>query len=306
MRLVDLHCDVLYSLWKNPKKSFYAPNDLAVNAHWMEAFHQMVQVMALYVPISIPHNQRLPIVLQMIYIFHRDILSKGNKKYKWLRYAEDWSNLAPNEKGFVLSLEGCEAISDDESVFWNLVDKGVQIFGLTWNYGNLLGDGIGETRKAGLSLQGKQFLRWCQRANAIVDVSHLNEKGFWDCMAVDVSVMASHSNAKQICPHPRNLTDEQIQALICKEGIVGLTFVPEFLSANPSLDDIVRHIEHICMLGGENHLAIGSDFEGIDKPLACLNNLGDIPHLLDYLSKFFSDELIQKICYKNFMHKILI
>lgn len=306
MRLVDLHCDVLHTLWKEPDKSFYSPVDLKVNGCEIDKFKQMIQVMALYVSETIPHNLRLQVVLQMIEIFHQRILIEGQGKYKWIRTKEDWRNLQSNEKGFVLSLEGCEAISDDCSVFERLVEEGVQFFGLTWNYGNLLGDGVLEERGAGLSLCGKQFLHWCQQANVTIDVSHLNEAGFWDCMAVDVSVIASHSNAKKICAHKRNLTDHQIQALIEKNGLMGITFVPDFLSASPSIDDIVRHIDYVCTLGGENILAFGSDFEGFAPALPDLKGLADMPNLINYLSKFFSDELIHKICYQNFMNKILI
>ena len=306
MRLIDLHCDVLHTLWKEPSKSFYSPFDLKVNAPAMEGFDQMIQVMALYVSETIPHNQRLQVILQMIEIFHQRILLEGNGKYKWIRTKKDWRDLKQDEKGFVLSIEGCEAIADEYFVFERLVAKGVQFFGLTWNYGNLLGDGVCEERGAGLSLRWKQFLHWCQQACVTVDVSHLNEAGFWDCMAVDVPIIASHSNAKKICSHPRNLTDHQIQALIDKQGLMGITFVPCFLSDKPTLDDIVRHIDHVCSLGGENILAFGSDFEGFDDALWNLKSLADIPNLFDYLSKFFSDELIHKICYKNFMNKIFI
>lgn len=304
MRYIDLHCDVLYALWKNPSKSFYTPTDLRINAYEMEKFQQMIQVMALYVPEMIPHNQRMSVVLEMLEIFHHKILQQGNGKYKWIRNKEDWLSLQPNEKGFLLSLEGCEAISDDYACFEQLIQAGVRIFGLTWNYANLFGDGVLEERGAGLTRQGKRFLQRAAHAKVQIDVSHLNEAGFWDCVIADASIIATHSNAKKICNHPRNLTDAQIQALIQKDGLMGLTFVPQFLSVYPCMEDIIRHIDHVCALGGENILAFGSDFEGFDGGLKNLHQLGQLPNLLDCLSKYFSDELIDKICYRNAKEKL--
>lgn len=303
MWVVDLHCDVLYAMWQDKQKDFYSPVDLRVNAYEMKQFNQMIQVMALYVPEYVPHNQRMQVVLEMIEIFHKRILQQGNGMYKWIRTQKDWIELQPHEKGFILSLEGCEAISDNPLCFERLFQEGVRIFGLTWNYANLLGDGVLEERGAGLTLKGKEFLSWADQAGVVVDVSHLSEVGFWDCMTTSAHIIATHSNAKAICNHKRNLTDEQIQALINKNGLMGITFVPQFLSNHPCLHDLVKHIDHVCALGGEKILALGSDFEGFDGGLPQLYHLSQLRNLADYLSKYFSDEIIKQIFYQNVREK---
>src|SRR5690606_34269437 len=125
-----------------------------------------------------------------------------------------------------------------------------------------------EPRGGGLTARGRELVAECNRLGIALDVSHLSERGFWELMErTQDAPIASHSNAKALCSHPRNLTDEQIHAIIKTGGRIGITFVPYFLRAGggAAIDDVLRHLEHICSLGGAGHVAFGSDFDGIDQ-----------------------------------------
>src|SRR5699024_5743796 len=116
-----------------------------------------------------------------------------------------------------------------------------------------------------------------------VDVSHLNERGFYDLLDGEAPPLASHSCARALCDHPRNLTDHQLRCLFEAGGYVGVNFYPLFLSSDSraDLNRVIDHIAHICDLGGEAHVGLGSDFDGIETHPEGLRNAGDIPALLE-------------------------
>ena len=123
-----------------------------------------------------------------------------------------------------------------------------------------------EQRNGGFTERGRQLIEQCHRTGIILDVSHLSQAGFWEMAELTQGpVIASHSNAYSICPHPRNLSDEQIRALIALNGMIGITFVPWFIRSGVERvtpEDVLPHIEKICELGGEKHIMFGSDFDG--------------------------------------------
>ncbi len=129
--------------------------------------------------------------------------------------------------------------------------------GITWNYANWAGDGVLEQRNAGLTNKGREMIRYCNKLGMLLDVSHLSESGFWEVMEQsDTPPVASHSNARYVQNHVRNLLDEQIRALIARDGRIGLVFYPPFVKdgADVRAEDLLPHIEHICSLGGLDRL----------------------------------------------------
>lgn len=139
----------------------------------------------------------------------------------------------------------------------------------------------------------------------IIDVSHINEAGFWHVLELSSQpILASHSCAYALCPHPRNLTDEQLRALSRKGGIVGVNFYPEFLTkeAEANLLDVVCHIRHIAEVAGVDAVGLGSDFDGMDSTPKGLEGANNYEALVQALSHAgFSKAEIEKITYKNFM-----
>ena len=160
---------------------------------------------------------------------------------------------------------------------------GVRVLSLTHNRRNLISDGCGERTGAGLSHFGVDVVRRCGDLGIIVDVSHISEAGFWDVMAFRTGpVIATHSNARALRDHPRNLTDEQIRAIGEHGGMVGVNFYPGFVTpANPTIEHILDHVEHIARLVGPASVGLGPDYinmapEAVEAALAHADPTGAI------------------------------
>lgn len=210
----------------------------------------------------------------------------------------------------VLAVEGGAVLGGNLSRIAVLKQMGISFMTLTWNGENEIGGGA--FSQAGLHDFGKQVIHEMEQYNIVVDVSHLNEKTFYDVEKIaKKSYIATHSNAKGVCAHPRNLSDEQIRCIIDRKGLIGINFYPEFVTGEKdcTCDDICRHIEHILVLGGEDVLALGSDFDGARMPSE-ITDIKGLANLYDSMLKYFHKEIVEKICYQNAVrfireHKIL-
>ena len=165
---------------------------------------------------------------------------------------------------------------------------------------------IMEESGEGLSQFGEKVVRQMNRLGMAIDVSHLSEKGFWDAAEIsEKPFIASHSNAKSICSHKRNLSDEQIKEIINKKGFIGVNFYPPFLTDcdRCGIKDIIKHIEHILSLGGENNIGFGSDFDGVDYLPDGIEGAQDYYKIIDELLKLgYSEKLVRKISCENFIN----
>lgn len=228
-----------------------------------------------------------------------------------MRHIKEWQDihkLKKDEIGAVLTLEGAEPIGNDLSKLRHLIRLGVLSIGLTWNDANLCADGIEESRGAGLTLLGKKVVSINNQNHLFTDVSHLSEKGFWDVMELAEYAIASHSNAKAICNHPRNLSDEQAVAMFNRNAMINLVFFPAFINhtEKAEIPDLIRHIDHFCSLGGVDHIGFGSDFDGIDFHTDKLTNAADYPNLINELQKRFSETQVNGFAHRNFMKHLPI
>ncbi|HEY8418722.1 MAG TPA: dipeptidase [Limnochordales bacterium] len=208
--------------------------------------------------------------------------------------------------GVLLSIEGGEALEGSLSALRAFQCLGVRALGLTWNLRNDLGDGVGQAdSRGGLTAFGRQVVQEMNRLGMIVDVSHLSEPGFWDVLEVSRHpVIASHSNARAICDHPRNLTDAQIRALAARGGVMGMNFCPEFVRSDgpATLEDVVRHIDHIVALVGPDHVGLGSDFDGIDGTPVGLEDVSRLPAVTEaLLARGYDEDSVRKILGGNFL-----
>lgn len=167
----------------------------------------------------------------------------------------------------ILSVEGGEMITSLNEIA-TLRKTGIKMIGLTWNHSNQLAGGADDENSfSGLTNFGKEVVLEMNRHNIYVDVSHLNDRSFYDVSQLTaMPIIASHSNSRSICNHRRNLTDDMFEIIKKSGGCVGINFYPPFLNerGNACLDDIIRHIEHFMELGGENNIGIGADFDGTD------------------------------------------
>lgn len=171
----------------------------------------------------------------------------------------------------ILTVEGCSFLEDDaqaEQRLDALAEAGVRMATLTWNGPNALGSG--NDTSCGLTPFGRRVIHGLEERGIVVDASHLNDAGFRDLLAVAERPFAcSHSNVRAVCPHPRNLEDWQLREIADRGGIVGLNFYNAFLredGAEATPDDVLRHVDHMLNVAGEDLLALGSDYDGSDVP----------------------------------------
>jgi membrane dipeptidase len=305
MKIFDAHCDVLYKLFMNPALDFGSSRELQVNLERLVSSGTKVQIFAIYVPESVHPDLKFQAALRMVDLFYEKVL-KPFPQIKLVKSKQDIDRLEENEIGAMLSLEGCDAIGQDLLRLRTLLRLGVSAVGLTWNFSNAVADGALEDRGAGLSRFGKQVIQLLNDTNTACDVSHLSERGFWDVIESSRHTFASHSNCDSLCPHPRNLRNDQIKALIERDSVMGITFVPEFLSGTKvaELGDVLRHLDYICSLGGENHVGFGSDFDGIDFMVKELEGNEHYINLWNTLQKYYSDIQVKKFLFSNMAKRL--
>ncbi|MDA8333682.1 MAG: dipeptidase [Peptococcaceae bacterium] len=184
--------------------------------------------------------------------------------------------------GVLLTVEGGEALGGDLAVLRMLHRLGVRMLGLTWNGRNDLADGVGEDGTGGgLTTLGREVVREMGRLGMAVDVSHLAPAGFRDVVRIATRPpLASHANCAALCPHPRNLTDDQLKVLGEQGGMVCLTFVPDFVAPDsPTIERLVDHLEHAAGLVGPGLVGIGSDFDGMEETVEGLESPACFPGL---------------------------
>ena len=265
----DAHCDTLsrcaqegWSLWENPGH---------LDLKRLTAYRPACQVFALYADSGkVPPEARFAALEAQAAVLRRE------------QAAGRWGEC-------LLSVEGAELLGCDEALLPVVRDWGVRWVNLTWNYPNALS---GSCRTGeGLTEKGRSFARRCWALGLGTDVSHLSDQ--------EGPVLASHSNCRALCDHPRNLTDEMAKALMEAGGFIGLNFCVYFLGERPTVDTVIAHLEHFLELGGEDHVGLGGDFDGADVP-EDLSGVEDLSRLWEALyRRNYSEDLIQKIAYQN-------
>ena len=203
----------------------------------------------------------------------------------------------------MLTVEGCSFLEDDaqaETRLDALAEAGVRMATLTWNGPNALGSG--NDTSCGLTPFGRRMIRGLEERGIVVDASHLNDAGFRDLLAVAERPFAcSHSNARAVCPHPRNLEDWQLREIAERGGIVGLNFYNAFLredGAEATPDDVLRHVDHMLNVAGEDLLALGSDYDGSDVP-RWLDPCDKVADLHALLAREFGAAIAERIFHGN-------
>lgn len=304
MKIVDLHADVLCKLlenpgvrWREPKAGEAAPFD-ATPGRLREA-GVALQVFPLFLPEELPQNSET--LFRGAELFWSEVLTAPG--FKLIRTSADLETARKEGRiGALFSLEGAGALDGELWGLRLLHRLGLRLLGPTWNHANWACDGATEPRGGGFTKAGRQLVTECEKLGILLDVSHLSDRGFWELSErATRPFVASHSNARSIVDHPRNLTDEQIRAVIASDGLVGITFVPWFASvAEPArIEDVLRHVDHVCALGGEKHLALGSDFDGISRHVQGLEHPGRYPDLIEEMLKRYPETFVHDIMGDN-------
>ena len=237
---------------------------------------------------------------------YEKLFEKYSNSITQIKNAEDLTYLENNRLiGFLTLMEGADPIEklSDLDFYY---ERGLRVLGPSWNNKNTYASG--PDTKSGLTAEGEKLIQKMNELGITLDLSHLNEKSFWDAVEITKLIpIATHSNARALTNHPRNLKDEQLLAISDKGGVIGIVFYNSFLKTNsnpPTVEDIFKHTDYIIGLCGEDHVGIGTDLDGgkIEEFPEEIRQISKLPVVADYfLSKGYSRERVKKIMGGNFL-----
>lgn len=311
MKYIDMHCDTITALYKSNGDLLH--NDLHNDLKKMKDGECMLQNFAIFTDIS---SEDSSFTKNSIEYYYKQL----DKNKDLIRPVYTYEDILNNDRnGLISSLltleEGSVIDGDLSNLDW-YYKQGVRMITLTWNYPNGIGhpnfvydesqykDRLHQiNEKDGLTDFGIEYVRRMSELGIIVDVSHLSDKGFYDVLEyTNRPFVASHSNARSLCNVGRNLSDDMIRKLSDRGGVTGLNFCSAFIKDNneryTSIEGMVEHIRYIVNVGGIDCIGLGSDFDGIHNELE-IKNASGLPRLYEALRKYFSEEDIEKIFYKN-------
>ena len=299
MKLIDLHCDTMYRLYKL-KSNALGHNDGHVDLEKLHLADSYIQTFALFDSKEKYHYSFEH--LQKYLAFCLDLAQQHSDE---LALITSTDTLAENRLHGLLSLEDAGSLHGELSRLDRLYEGGIRMISLTWNHENSLGypnSNDPSEMKRGLKPFGIDAVRHMNEIGIIVDVSHLSDGGFNDVARhTSQPFIASHSDARALKNHPRNLSDEMLRTIANHGGVCGVNFYTPFLGDDPvsRVDAIVRHIDHIRNVAGIDTIAIGTDFDGItcDLELADISQIEKLYRALK--ANGYHDNDLEKIWYKN-------
>jgi membrane dipeptidase len=313
--IVDGHNDLVLQAWRGDKPKHMNLSD-AADAEFAGGFF------ALYVPSPNPPGDPPPIpyALPLPPRIPTDEAARiANELYETLQalpvtFARSADDFEPGRVTAVVHLEGADPLAPDLSDLQDWYDRGLRSVGLVWSRANAFAEGVPFCFPAspdtgpGLTDAGRELVRACNRLGILVDLSHLNEAGFWDVAEIsEAPLVATHSNAHALSQSTRNLTDEQLDAIGRSGGMVGVNFAVSFLredgwnDADTPLAEIVRHIDYIANRIGIDHVGFGSDFDGA-RISDELDGIAGLPKLVAALREAgYDDAAVDKITSGNWL-----
>lgn len=312
--IVDGHNDLVSRLWRGAEIRHVRLDD-APGANFAGGFF------ALYVPSPQPPNPTgARYALPLPQPIPRDEAARvADELYEVflslpVQLATSPDDFQPGRVAAILHLEGAEPLAADLSDLEAWHARGLRSIGLVWSRANAFAEGVPfrfpstPDTGPGLTAAGRELVRACNDLGIVVDLSHLNEAGFWDVAQLSSQpLVATHSNAHALCASSRNLTDAQLDAVGASGGVVGVNFAVSFVRedggqvAETPLEDIVRHVEYIAGRIGVEHVAFGSDFDGALVPGA-LGGIAGLPKLVAALrAGGFDDEAVAKVTHRNWL-----
>ncbi len=304
----DTHCDTISRCWREYEG--LDRNSGAISLERTSDFGRYCQFFALWTadgytgyPLGGDSVERAYYALLRCF---RDQIDRNKDKIIHCRTAEEAEQAHQQGKAAAfLSVEGGELLGCDPTRLDQVARDGVVAINLTWNHANALSGAHADQPERGLSEIGRRFVEKMEELRILVDVSHLSEAGFWDVAEIaSRPFIASHSNAKSVWNHTRNLTNEQITAIIGNQGVIGLNFYEGFVGGSRDLDMVRAHLDRILELGGARNVALGGDWDGCDL-IADLPAIDSLPRLYEYLLLHGYDEaVVQDLFYNNLMRVV--
>jgi len=312
MRAIDLHCDTIEKLWETKSRDTLLTAPYSVNYDKLKKGGVLAQCFALFSPLNEYQVDNLT-PWETVNSIHDRFLAEMKVTKGKLEQAYCVEDILANDKKGIISalltIEDSGVVEGDIKKLEQYSSWGVKIASLTWNWENELAYPQSEDKNImskGLKKFGFEAIEYMNSANIVVDVSHLSDGGFYDVIGQKCKVVATHSNCRTLTNEGRNLTDEMIKAISNKGGVIGLNFCPAFLTEDKSKEsrvaDMVKHIRHLYNKGGENVLALGSDFDGITGKLE-LDGSDKFPLLEEALLKDgFKPTVVEKMWNKNILN----
>ena len=317
MQFIDMHCDSLMQLLTLNQKEADLKDSAVTSVDFtrMKAGGQLAQFFAVFLPpqegfrmlniTPLPDEEYIKTLASFLFQNvkkHQDLICMAYN-------GEDVErNLSAGKMSAVLTMEEGRAVDGKLENLKRFYDMGFRALSLTWNFPNCFGSPNSREEKimrAGLTPFGREAVSYMQELGMLVDVSHLSEGGFYDVADIcKKPFAATHSNCTALCPHPRNLTDDQIRVLGNAGGVTGINFAPEFLnedmtSKTSTAPRMAMHARHIADVGGVECVGIGSDLDGIFGNLE-ISDCSKMQLLADALEKEgFTGSEIEKIFYRN-------
>ena len=316
--IFDLHCDTVWKIDESEKRGeqiSLRKNNLQIDEEKLKKGGYFAQCFAVYIPNKYKNSYER--CLNAIAIYQREI-AKSKILSPIYRYADFAENKSKGKISAVLTMEDGCPIGKELERLQSLYDLGVRMICLTHNYRNEIGHPnspenalnpapapVLPNTTEGLTDFGKEVVERMNKLGIIVDTSHLSDKGFYDVIKISKKpIVASHSNARGLCGHIRNVTDDMLFKLADNGGVVGINYAKQFLHNIPSkgvntIECVLAHVKYIKKKIGVENIALGSDFDGIDENIA-LRDASMLGMLSVALGKEkFTDSEIEKITYQN-------
>jgi membrane dipeptidase len=305
--IFDGHCDTVLDIF-NKKRSLGEKSDYShLDIPRMKKGGVNVQFFAAFIEEIYKPNASLKRTLQLIDCIYQQIEKNKEEISIATDYEQIKNTIEADKIAAILSIEGGEALEGDLGVLRMLYKLGVRLLTLTWNQRNQIADGVGESQTgSGLTEFGFKVIDEMNKLGMLIDVSHLSETCFWEVIKRSKSpIVASHSNCYNLCPHLRNLKDEQIKAIAEKGGIIGITFVPDFLTnekRETTIKDVTEHIDYLVKRVGVDYVGLGSDFDGTKVLPLGLEGVDKVPNITEeLLNRGYKVEEIEKILGENWL-----
>ncbi len=313
--IIDGHCDTILTVMgrgfmgQKPRDFFSRGETGMIDLPKLKEGGVTCQVMAAYIEDQYKPTRSARRALELLDGLHA--LVAGSDELRLATKASDIEAAkSAGQVSFLLSIEGGEAVEGSLALLRGFYKLGVRAVGLTWNQRNDIADGVGETSGgSGLTDFGVSLVKEMERLGMMVDVSHLSDTSFWSVDKVaERPYIASHSNARALASHRRNLTDKQIEALAKKGGVIGVVFASYFVDDNLDNVSVARlcdHIDHIKGIGGIDCVGLGSDFDGFSpapgKPVVMkdASELGTLT--AELVSRGYTEEEVRKVLGGNWL-----
>lgn len=301
MKLIDMHCDTILECIDTKGEVKLCKNNLCIDIQKLKKAGSLAQFFAMYVDLE-KYSKPMNRCLDMIDGFYNEI-EENSADIAFAGNIRDMESNELEEKvSAFLTVEEGGVLEGNLGNLRNLYRLGVRLVTLTWNYPNCIGYPNFEWvhKDKGLTPFGEEVVAEMNRLGMIIDVSHLSDQGFYDVVRLSQKpFVASHSNARAVENHSRNLSDDMLKRLAEKGGITGINMEPTFLGGGGTVEAMVSQISHIRKVSGIEVIAMGTDFDGTG-PLTAIKDMGSIGILFDELKKAgFSEADIDKITYKN-------